>query len=208
MGVITVRSLRSRTALVLPALVLAALAPVAGLVAGCGASSPAANGPASRATSTAPPVPSATPSPVPATSAPPGWPATERTAAGSQTGYLTAIAVGQHSGYDRVVFTFSGAIPGYTVGYVSEVVSDAKGDVVELPGQAFLHVVFHPSSGYQTYTGPGSITASFPALLQLRAAGDFEGYLSYGIGLSQRVGFRVFTLTQPFRVVIDMAHPA
>jgi hypothetical protein len=55
-------------------------------------------------------------------------------------------------------------------------------------------------------TGPGSITPIYPILLQVRAAGDFESYLSFGIGLSQRTGFRVFTLTQPYRVVIDVAH--
>jgi hypothetical protein len=48
------------------------------------------------------------------------WPTTTRTAAASGVGYLTAISVGQHSGYDRVVFTFSQGIPGYTVGYVNE----------------------------------------------------------------------------------------
>jgi hypothetical protein len=54
---------------------------------------------------------------------------------------------------------------------VTEVVSDPKGNVVALPGQAFLRVVFHPSSGYQTYTDPSSITPRFPAVLQVRAAG-------------------------------------
>jgi hypothetical protein len=46
-----------------------------------------------------------------------------------------------------VVFTFSKGIPGYAVGYVNKVVSDPKGDVVALPGRAFLRVVFRPSSG-------------------------------------------------------------
>jgi len=77
-------------------------------------------------------------------------------------GYLTAISVGEHSGYDRVVFTFSQGLPGYTIGYVNEVLSDPKGDAVALPGRAFLHIVFDPSSGYQTYTGPGASPPSIP----------------------------------------------
>jgi hypothetical protein len=89
---------------------------------------------------------------------------------------------------------------------VNEVLADPKGDLVTLPGQAFLRIVFHPSSGYQTYSGPGTITPIFPTLLQVRAAGDFESYLSFGVGLSQRAGFRVFTLTQPYRVGVDVAH--
>lgn len=197
------RSLRGSAALVLAALASAAL------VAGCGKVSPPPGGHASKPTPTASAVPSASaaPSPLPAATSS-TWPMTTRTASASQIGYLTAVSVGLHSGYDRVVFTFSGGIPGYTIGYVNQVVSDPKGDVVALPGQAFLRVVFNPANGYQTYTGPSSITPNFRTLLQVRAAGDFEGYLSFGMGLSQRAGFRVFTLAQPYRVVVDVAHPS
>jgi hypothetical protein len=190
---------------------LALLAVAIGLIAGCGSSAPpgTSSTPSPHASKpvTAAPSASASASPAPAPVTPvPTWPTTTRTAAPSHAGSLTAVSVGQHATYDRVVFTFSGGIPGYTVGYVNEVLSDPKGDVVALPGQAFLRIVFHPSSGYQTYSGPSSITPIFPTLLQVRAAGDFESYLSFGIGLSQRAGFRVFTLTQPYRVVIDVAH--
>jgi hypothetical protein len=189
---------------------LGILAAVVGLIAGCGAAQPPGTSPspspAPKPAATAPSARASAPaSPVPATSAP-AWPTTTRTAAPSHAGYLTAISAGQHATYDRVVFTFSGGIPGYTVGYVPNVLSDARGDVVALPGRAFLRIVFHPSSGYRTYTGPDSITPIFPALLQVRAAGDFESYLSFGAGLSQQVGFQVFSLTQPYRVVVDVAH--
>jgi hypothetical protein len=187
---------------------MAVLAVVAGLAAGCGSSAPSST-PSPRApgptVSASPGRPSPSASSVPATPTP-AWPATPRTAAPSAAGQLTAVSVGQHATYDRVVFRFSGGIPGYTAGYVSDVLSDPKGDVVPLPGQAFLHIVFHRASGYHSYTGPASITPIYPALLQVRAAGDFEGYLSFGAGLSQRAGFRVFTLTHPYRVVVDVAH--
>jgi len=38
-------------------------------------------------------------------------------------------------------------------------------------------------------------------------AGDFEGYLSFGIGLAARGGYHVSSLTGPDRVVIDFSHP-
>ena len=190
---------------------LAVLAAVAGLAAGCGSTTPPGASPspstqAPKPATTAPPAGTPAPtSPAPASPAA-TWPTTTRTAAPRHAGYLTAISVGQHATYDRVVFTFSQGIPGYSVGYVNQVLSDAQGDLVALPGQAFLRIVFHPSSGYQTYSGPGTITPVFPALLQVRAAGDFESYLSFGVGLSQRAGFRVSTLGQPYRVVVDIAH--
>jgi hypothetical protein len=190
---------------------LAVLAMAVGLAAGCGSTAP----PGASSTPRSHPAKPAVTSPsghasIPAPSAPAtptaAWPATTPAAAPSRAGNLTAVSVGRHASYDRVVFTFGGGIPGYTVGYVNEVRSEAKGDLVALPGQAFLRVVFHPASGYHSYSGPGSITPVFPALLQVRAAGDFEGYLSFGAGLSQRAGYHVFTLTRPDRVIIDVAH--
>jgi hypothetical protein len=119
---------------------------------------------------------------------------------------LTAVSVGRHATYDRVVFGFTGGIPGYSVSYVSSVISDPKGDVVPLPGRAFARIVFHPASAYPTYQGPTVISPMFPTLLQIKRAGDFEGYLSFGLGLSSRAGFNVLTLTGPDRVVVDVAH--
>jgi hypothetical protein len=138
----------------------------------------------------------------------PSWPQRARTGPGSgSAGSLTAIRAGTHPGYDRVVFEFSGGVPGYHAGYVAEVRADASGKVVPLAGQAFLHLVFHPSTAHQTYHGPAVLRPGLPTLLQVSAAGDFEGYLSFGLGLSQRVGFTISTLSDPSRVIVDIAHP-
>ena len=139
----------------------------------------------------------------------PSWPQQARSGAGSGSeGFLTAIRAGEHPGYDRVVFEFRGGVPGYHAEYVAEVRADASGKLVPLAGQAFLHLVFHASSAYQSYHGPAVLRPGLPSLLQISAAGDFEGYLSFGLGLSQRVGFTIFTLSGPSRVVVDIAHPA
>jgi len=123
-------------------------------------------------------------------------------------GNLTGISVGRHPAFDRIVFRFSGEIPGYRIQYTNQVGTDPKGDQVPLPGRTFLRIVFFPASGYQSYRGPHVISPDYPTLLQLRTAGDFEGYLSFGAGLSSRTGFHVRTLTQPDRVVVDVAHGA
>jgi hypothetical protein len=121
---------------------------------------------------------------------------------------LTGISVGRHPAFDRIVFRFRGGIPGYTIRYVHAVRTDGQGKLVPLRGRAFLQIVFFSASAYQTYHGPSVISPAFPTLLQLKVAGDFEGYLSFGAGLSQRSGFHVLTLTKPDRVVIDVAHAA
>ena len=128
--------------------------------------------------------------------------------------YLTGVRTGQHPGYDRVVFQFSGGLPGYRTAYVTSVLQDPKGTPVPLAGQAYLRVVFRGATGWcakpahRTYSGPAVLTPYHPTLLVVSAAGDFEGYLSFGIGLAARASYHVYRLTSPDRVVIDVSHIA
>jgi hypothetical protein len=128
--------------------------------------------------------------------------------------YLTLVRVGQHASYDRVVFQFSGRLPAVTVNRVPAVSADPRGTPVPLAGQSYLHVAFHPASAVcpqplgRTWTGPSVLTPYYPQLLTVSAAGDFEGYLTFGIGLAARGSYHVYTLTGPNRVVIDVSHVA
>jgi hypothetical protein len=76
------------------------------------------------------------------------------------------------------------------------------------------HVVFRGASGncpqpaHRTWTGPSVLTPHYPQLLAVKAAGDFEGYLSFGLGLAAQGAYHVSTLTGPGRVVIDVSHVA
>ena len=118
---------------------------------------------------------------------------------------IESVTVGHHVGFDRVVITSRDGRPAVTVSYVSQVRQDASGQPISLLGSAFLSVTLRN-------TTPGSpqptITPGFPALRQLKGAGDFEAVTSYGIGQASKAGFRVLTLSAPDRVVIDLAAPA
>ena len=110
---------------------------------------------------------------------------------------------------------FSGGLPAVAVGRVAAVHADAKGTPVALAGQSYLHVAFRgatvtcPQPSRLTYAGPSVLTPYFPQLLVVSAAGNFEGYLSFGIGLATRgSSYHLFTLTSPDRVVIDVSHVA
>jgi hypothetical protein len=41
----------------------------------------------------------------------------------------------------------------------------------------------------------------------LVGTGDFEGYVSYTLGLRSKAGFRAFTLRYPDRLVVDVRIP-
>ena len=187
----------------------AKLAAVAGLIglAGCGSTAAGSPG-AAHSPAPATTAPSAT---SPAPSIQPGGPAQVCTQPGT---YLTAVRTGEHSGYDQVVFQFSGKLPGYTIEPVQAVYRDPRGTPVPLAGQSYLRVVFHGTSAvcpqplHQTYTGPSVLTPYYPQLLTVSAAGDFEGVLSFGVGLAAQGGYHVLTLTSPDRLVIDVSHVA
>ena len=53
----------------------------------------------------------------------------------------------------------------------------------------------------------GTQTPRFPEIRQVKGVGDFEGVTSYGVGLASKKAFRVFTLTSPNRLVVDVRLP-
>ncbi len=124
---------------------------------------------------------------------------------------LDDIRVGQHvrAGFDRVVFDLTG-FPGYQVQQVRRVFQDGSGDPLALRGDAFLTVRLDPAVAHDAQSGPTAplrLTPSFTQLKDVRLAGDFEGTVTYGIGVAARSDFRVSTLTNPRRLVVDLAFP-
>jgi hypothetical protein len=95
------------------------------------------------------------------------------------------------------------------VRYVNRIVADGSGDVVSLRGTKRIRVLIHDARAH-TQGGapvlPGVQTPLCPNLRQVKLAGDFEGVVTFGLGLRQKTGFRVFRLTNPTRIVIDVAH--
>jgi hypothetical protein len=124
---------------------------------------------------------------------------------------LVGLRAGRHPGFDRVVFQLDGPIPSYySVRYVPVVRLDGSGAPLSLRGHAFLEVVVRAPThdeGSRPVLTPTRLRPDFPALREVNAPGSFEGQTTAGIGVTHRVGFRVFELTSPTRIVIDLAHP-
>lgn len=122
---------------------------------------------------------------------------------GSSQATVTSVAAGCHAGFDRFVVRLAAGTPGYDVRAVSRVVADPSGLPVTLLGTARLLVVLHQA---QAHAAPTVVTPLCPNLRQVKKAGDFEGVVSFGLGLRHAAGFRVFRLSGPTRVVVDVAH--
>jgi hypothetical protein len=144
---------------------------------------------------------------------PPGGPAPFRTAAVDRARdsrpapELVSVRTARRDGYDRVLFTFRGGMPGYRVGYVAAVRDEADRPLA-LRGNADLAVSFAPAQAHQPDGSPtfrgGTISTDYPGLRQVRFAGDFEGRVAFGVGVAGRGGFRVTELTGPDRVAVDV----
>jgi hypothetical protein len=128
-------------------------------------------------------------------------------AAGPQA-ELFALRTGCHSTFDRFVVRARFSVPGYSVRYVTRVAGPSNLPV-SLQGTARLLVVVHNARGHtpaSTSLVPAVTTPVCPNLRQAKTVEDFEGTVAFGLGVRRRTPFRVFRLSHPTRIVVDVAH--
>ncbi|MCA1703036.1 MAG: peptidoglycan-binding protein [Actinobacteria bacterium] len=133
--------------------------------------------------------------------------------AGTGRGLHTELRLGAHAGFDRVVFEFRDTLPGFDVRYVDPpIIQDGSGEPIAVDGSAFVQIRMEPATGFDfdtgtpSYNGPGRISGAGAGLAVVREvvrSGDFEGVLTWVVGLGRRVGFQVATLSGPSRLVVD-----
>jgi len=169
--------------------------------------------------------PATTPTPSGLTQTPPTKPdSTEHTASGPDLTWssrpvpvvhqvpgetkIVNLRVAQHGTYDRVVVDVAGPISSYDVGYVSRSL-DPSGVPGALPGASVIGVrvrgTTHDDQGRSLFLAAKDPTYSLPMVLASTYS-DFEGRVDFGLGLTARTRFRVFELSAPNRIVIDIHH--
>jgi hypothetical protein len=134
-------------------------------------------------------------------------------ATNTDTALLTAVRAARHEGYDRVVFQFANAVPGYDVRYVERpVLEDASGREVAVEGAHVLRIRMDNAldadlgeeSAPRTYKGPSRFHPGTPEVVELVRSGGFEGVLTWVAGVQDRVAFKVSTLESPARLIVDL----
>ena len=123
---------------------------------------------------------------------------------------VSDVRTGAHadSGYDRVTIEFKNGQPEsieLRPQTDTKFMTDPKGDTVTLAGKVGLKVVIHSADAHTSYSGSKDIKtgAGFTALREVRELGDFEGYVTFGLGLSGTGCYHASILTNPTRLVID-----
>ena len=107
---------------------------------------------------------------------------------------LHGAAAACHGTFDRFVVQADFNAPGYDVRYVRA---------------TRIRVTFSLAGGHNSRGNNllvSTLTPMCPNLLQVTKTGDYGGVVSFDLSLRRRTGFRVFRLTDPTRVVIDVSH--
>ena len=129
--------------------------------------------------------------------------ATERVVAPT----LTSVEA-QHVGkVDRVTFAFSGGLPAHVYPqWRDRLVYDGSGLPVRVAGAKVLAVGFTSATGHDQggFTFAKRTAYALPNVITSVYGGDFEGYLTVGLGVQKRTSYTVTKLQNPDRVVVDV----
>jgi len=117
--------------------------------------------------------------------------------------------VAKHPEFERMVFEFDKDGPGYKVEYVDRPVRTCgSGEVVPLPGDAWLAIRFYPANAH-TEAGAASMARrafdfdgqNIKRLIQIC---DFEAVVEWVAAVGSPRAFKVSQLSGPSRVVVDI----
>jgi hypothetical protein len=124
---------------------------------------------------------------------------------------VTAVRAAAHEGFDRVVFELSGTgTPGWSVEYVDAPSAQGSGAAIDVPGAAYLGVSLqgtsYPYDSGAEEVARGAVPVSGTDVVQgVFYDATFEGTSAAVIGTATRAPFRVYSLTGPSRVVVEVA---
>ncbi|WP_143466919.1 AMIN-like domain-containing (lipo)protein [Lentzea kentuckyensis] len=133
-------------------------------------------------------------------------------ASAQSTPTMSNIRTGLHTGYNRIVLDMSGLPTEHRVREVTSVSDCGSGNPISMPNSneilevTLIGAAAHDDNGNPTYTGPRNFEP--PNLNNVRRIAltcDFEATLGIAVGYGNANSWhRVFTLTNPNRIVIDI----
>lgn len=134
-------------------------------------------------------------------------------------GVLTAVRIAEHDGYDRIVFEFgdelgdidiNNGVPAYRIEYIDgPAVACGSGNEVQPEGSAILQVSLPGTYVYDPETGEPTIEQrmygeDYNVIFEAQEICAFEADSTWAIGTGGEAPFRVYELSNPTRLVIDV----
>ncbi len=125
---------------------------------------------------------------------------------------VSGIRTGRQDGYDRVVLELGGTgTPGWDVRYVDQAYAQGTGDPLEVAGEAVLQVTVtgagYPfDTGVEEWAGPDPLPGNGTrTVTEVVWDATFEGTSVALVGTTGEAPFRVYSLEDPTRVVVEVA---
>ncbi|MCH1512500.1 MAG: hypothetical protein L7S58_02895 [Acidimicrobiales bacterium] len=150
------------------------------------------------------------------------WPA--RSPLGQDQNLMLSDArMGAHLDFDRFVLEFEknsatgieGPPESYSIQWLPQPpIQFGSGETIQVNGSAYLEILLHAygySRGTSTYeyAGPKKVTARGTTnVIEAIFGGEVEGKMVWAIGANNPAGFRVLSMTDPPRLVIDVCTTA
>ncbi|HWU08678.1 MAG TPA: hypothetical protein VN520_20240 [Streptomyces sp.] len=128
---------------------------------------------------------------------------------------VLGVRTATHATYDRLVIDLGeGTVPGWDVSeQTAPLYWGEEGSQTQVPikGDSYLKVTLMPAEtfdgNYQpTYTSPRSESFSYPSLKGQALVYSFEDSNTFGLALGPHSSYKVFKLTAPNRIVVDINH--
>jgi hypothetical protein len=114
------------------------------------------------------------------------------------------VEVESSDGVDAITFRFEpqpdapAKPPAHFVYFTEQLITEGEGRPVDVEGEAFVVVSFQAvgvdlsgETPVEVYTGPERFDPGFPTLREAAMLGDFEGQVSWGLGLSDKACYRI-----------------
>lgn len=129
---------------------------------------------------------------------------------------VTNLRFGGHAGFDRAVVDLNA--PGAEIRALwtkQEHLSDCTGEKYHVPGKKFLILIVdgaraHTDDGKRdTYVGPGETESARVGLKNIKGVRfdcDFEGQVTFALGLDHKAQVSVGKLGNPNRLYVDITH--
>jgi hypothetical protein len=124
------------------------------------------------------------------------------------TANVTDVRVGQQTDYDRFVLQFDSPVPSFTAARQASPTfkMSPSNQPITLSGTYGVLVTVHTAVENATYNGSTDIShGEFRIIKEARLTQDFEGTVSWALGLDHAACMRTFTLTGPARLVVDFS---
>jgi hypothetical protein len=114
-------------------------------------------------------------------------------------------------GFERIVFEFDARVPGYTIEYQERPAECGSGAPASIAGAASLVVQLRPAQAHEAQgeqqvssISRRDVQPGYDAVRQLKVTCDFEATVTWTIGIDARRPYRVLTLEDPPRLVVDV----